>query len=169
MSMLTCSDLLRLSRFHLHLRRRGCTNSFFHRLLRRDAIWDNAFANNDTKEIQFALSHEWIQKKWTKLRKANIASALSEESGDEDSLFEANPMPASSTEPKSESEAGNALSLDGLSLLYRVNEKEGWYIDSYDNCYYLVVQNREEKQFKVVYARLSLPLLDMLAEQVVSV
>ena len=100
------------------------------------------------------------------MRKANIASALSEESGDEDSLFEANP---SSTEPKSESEAGNALSLDGLSLLYRVNEKEGWYIDSYDNCYYLVVQNREEKQFKVVYSRLSLSLLDMLAEQVVSV
>ena len=168
MSMLTCSDLLRLSRFILPIIHRGCTNSYFHRLLRRDEIWDCAFANNTPMEIQFALSHEWIQKKWEKLQKANSTSEPSKESRDDDSQSERTQHPDSSAEPTLESDEGNTVSFDELSLLYRVNANEGWYIDNDDNCYYIIVHNHKEKQFEIVYARLQLALLDMLAEQVVS-
>lgn len=38
-----------------------------------------------------------------------------------------------------------------LSLLYRINEKEGWYLSNDGYCYYIRVTNQDTHEFTILY------------------
>ena len=41
--------------------------------------------------------------------------------------------------------------INELSLLYRINEKEGWYISNDGYCYYIRIMNQETHEFTILY------------------
>lgn len=142
-------------------------------MVHRDQIWKQAFASNSKIEIESVLFHEWIQRKWTRLRLANLSSVIADESGynafeKEDEDANELVVPLSCEELIAKLEKEHTLLFRDLSLLYRVNDDEGWYVDNDDFCYYIVVEDWQKQQFRIIYARLALTQLDLIVKQACS-
>lgn len=146
-------------------------NSYFHRAIHQDRVWEQAFLLNGRPETPSLMTdNPWIATKWKRynphLRLAGINSPRNvmyqwknqledvEESLSSDELVEL-------------INERHALDLEDLNLVYRVNGKHGWYKTNDGYCYYIIVDDWQESSFRVIYARLTEPQLELIIQQVV--
>ena len=114
--------------------------------------------------------HEWVQRKWARLQRANLSSIIADESDDngfekEDEDTNALVVPLSCEELIAKLEKEHTLLFRDLRLLYRVSDAEGWYVDNDELCYYIAVEDWLKQQFRIIYARLTLTQLYLIVKQ----
>lgn len=59
------------------------------------------------------------------------------------------------------------VSLKDLSLLYKITEKQGWYKDKQNQCYFIRFRDSSKKTWDVLFPAISASELDSLIRQVV--
>lgn len=124
-------------------------NRLLHSSVYQDGIWKRAFYQEDPEQLTPVLQNEHLRVLYQLV----------------------NPEPPSATPDTSDvveppKETPTDL-LKDLSLLYKITEKQGWYKNTKDECYFLRFHDSSKKQYDVIYSAIPSSELDSLIRQVV--
>ena len=173
---------------------RACVNHFLHSAVYQDGIWRTVFYQEERDDLTAVLQNEHLRVMYNLVNPDPILSSQSsqsiqlsssllssvinrEEEKEREESIQVNSEVVQTTEQSSSSSSSSCsteqeipiVSLKDLSLLYKITERQGWYVNKDGICYFIRFKDSTKKQYDVIFQDISNTDLDMLIRQVSSV
>lgn len=174
-SMLRSTDLLRLLVLLGGVMSSACVNRFLHEAVYQDGVWQTSFFQEDEEELAPALQNTNLRVLYNLVNPQPITLPEPEEVKESDNeMEERKEVPtkkaSESDEKKTEDLADpitvKPVSLKELSLLYKITERQGWYVNKEGICFFLRFKDNAKKAYDVIYRDITTSELDSLIRQV---
>ena len=192
-SLLRSVDLLRLLVWLEEVTGSACVNHFLHDAVYQDGVWQTAFFQEDEEELAPALQNANLRVLYNLINPQPIvppnrdecekSGTESEKSGDETEESGDETDEEMSAKESGNDEGGtedrvasttaqpvelksSPVSLKELSLLYKITERQGWYVNKEGICFFLRFKDNAKKTYDVIYRDIATSELDSLIRQV---
>lgn len=179
-SLLRSVDLLRLLVWLEEVTGSACVNHFLHDAVYQDGVWQTAFFQEDEEELAPALQNANLRVLYNLVNPQTIVPPnrdKSKKSGDETEEVSAEKESGndevrtidsvdSGTVQSVELKESSPVSLKELSLLYKITERQGWYVNKEGICFFLRFKDNAKKTYDVIYRDITTSELDSLIRQV---
>lgn len=148
----------------------ACVNRFLHEAVYQDGVWQTAFFQEDEEELRPALQNANLRVLYDLINPQPIVPPDHDEvKKSEDETKEevsTEKKPEDRTKDLVDSETTKPVSLKELSLLYKITERQGWYVNKEGTCFFLRFKDNAKKTYDVIYRDITTSELDSLIRQV---
>ena len=166
-------------------------NHLLHDAVYQDGIWNRVFFQEEPESLAPVMQNDHLRVMYDLVNPSPISKGQQRASKDtknevgvkktEDSKEIQSAEPAESVgivEPEKPTESikensslpmtnKETVPLKDLSLLYKITEKQGWYKDKHNQCYFIRFRDSSKKTLDVLFPAISATELDSLIRQVV--
>ena len=151
---------------------RACVCRVLHEAVYQEGVWKTVFYQEDPEELAPVLQNDALRVKYqlvnpqpvvlpeTKKKEVPTEQVVEQEESMEETV-----TPGVS-EPSSQASNVNKVSLKDLSLLYKITERQGWYVNKDGLCYFIRFNDSSKKEYDVIFDAINTTDLDSLIRQV---
>ena len=133
-------------------------NRFLHDCVYQDGVWKRVFYQEEKEQLRPVLQNEHL---------SQLFQLVNPEPVQQKSTEAEKPMEVEKpTEVVPEVNETPSDFLNDLSLLYKITEKQGWYKNSKNECFFIRFKDSAKKNYDIIYPAISSSELDSLIRQV---
>ena len=143
-----------------------------HEAVYQEGVWKTVFYQEDPEELAPVLQNEALRVKYQLVNPQPVVlpEAKREEVPAEQVVEKEDPMEETAKSGVSDTSAQASsfkkVSLKDLSLLYKITERQGWYVNKDGMCYFIRFNDSSKKEYDVIFDSINTTDLDSLIRQV---
>lgn len=147
-----------------------------HDAVYQDGVWKTVFYQDDKEELAPVLQNETLRVQYQLVNPQPVVppevkkeEVSSEQIAREEDQLEDTNIIEDTTQTKDTSshfDPSQKVSLKDLSLLYKITERQGWYVNKEGMCYFIRFNDASKKEYDVIFHAISTSDLDSLIRQV---
>lgn len=126
----------------------------------QDGVWKRVFYQEEPEQLKAVFQNEHLRTMYQLVNPEPITCGEKvnnpTKEGDSGEIIQKNDM----------AEKGSPEFLKDLSLLYKITEKQGWYKNKNNECYFIRFKDNTKKNFDVIFSAIPSSELDTLIRQV---
>ena len=144
-----------------------------HKAVYQEGIWKTVFYQEDPEELAPVLQNEALRVKYQLVNPQPVVrpEAMKEEVPQGEQVVEKEDPIEETAKPgvsdtSTQTSSFKKVSLKDLSLLYKITERQGWYVNKDGMCYFIRFNDSSKKEYDVIFDGINTTDLDLLIRQV---
>lgn len=144
-----------------------------HEAVYQEGIWKTVFYQEDPEELAPVLQNEALRVKYQLVNPQPVVrpEAMKEEVPQGEQVVEKEDLIEETAKPgvsdtSTQTSSFKKVSLKDLSLLYKITERQGWYVNKDGMCYFIRFNDSSKKEYDVIFDGINTTDLDLLIRQV---